>query len=89
MDEIELHPGTPFCDLRQFNRLAKQQELSVVIAKASIYDDICRSIALSKSEEAVLVQRFLKEEDIENEKELDDYLKLRGWQADDLLYVAT
>ena len=40
MSEIELHRGTPFLNSEELNRLARQQELSVVIAKAKIFDQI-------------------------------------------------
>lgn len=89
MAEIELHPGTGFCSTDELNRIARQQGLSAVIAKASIFDDICRAITLPESVETTLVQTFLDQEDIVDESSLQTYLELRGWHADDLLYVAT
>ena len=89
MSEIELHRGTPFLSPTELNRLARQQELSVVMAKAHIFDQICQEVALPDDREAELIQTFLKQESISNDSELEDYLALRGWQEDDLIYVAT
>ena len=36
MAEIELHPGTPYCDVATLNRIARQQGLCLAIAQASI-----------------------------------------------------
>ena len=89
MSEIELHRGTPFLSNAELNRLARQQELSVVLAKARIFDQICQAVALPADREAELIQTFLQEEAISNDSELEDYLALRGWQEADLIYVAT
>ena len=89
MSEIELHSGTPFLDSENLNRLARQQELPVVIAKASIFDQICQEVALPEEIEAELIQGFLQKESITDDSELEDYLAMRGWQEDDLIYVAT
>ena len=89
MSEIELHRGTAFLNSEDLNRLARQQELSVVIAKASIFDEICQAVELSEEREAELVQTFLQRHSITSDIELEEYLKLRGWQEEDLIYVAT
>ena len=89
MSEIELHRGTPFLKSEDLNRLARQQELSVVIAQAKIYDQICKEVELNDEIEAELIQSFLQKESIGDDSELEDYLDLRGWQEDDLIYVAT
>ena len=89
MSEIELHPGTPSLSSTDLNRLARQQELSVVIAKAKIFDQICHAIELPDEREAELIQAYLKREAIVNDGELEDYLALRGWQEADMIYVAT
>ena len=89
MSEIELHRGTPFLSSAELNRLARQQELSVVMAKARIFDQICQEVALPDDREAELIQTFLQQEAIGTDSELEDYLALRGWQEADLIYVAT
>ena len=58
MAEIELRPGTPFCSADELNRIARQQGLCLAIAQASIFDDICRSVALSSEREAELVETY-------------------------------
>ena len=55
MSDIELHLGTPFLSSEDLNRLARQQELSVVIAKARIFDQICQEIHLPAELEDVLL----------------------------------
>ena len=89
MNEIELHSGTAFCSYTELNRLARQQELSVEIARASIYDQICNVIKLEEKTEARLIQNYLQEKSIDNDSEYESYLKLRGWSEEDLIYVAT
>ena len=89
MSEIELHRGTPFLSSSELNRLARQQELSVVMAKAHIFDQICQEVTLPDDLEAELIQTFLQQEAISDDSELEDYLVLRGWQEADLIYVAT
>ena len=89
MSEIELHRGTPFLKSEDLNRLARQQELSVVIAQAKIFDQICQEVELPEEIEAELIQAFLHKESINSDSELEDYLVLRGWQEADLIYVAT
>ena len=89
MSEIELHTGTNFCDTNIFNRITRQQELSVVIAKASIFDEICQVVELPDTLEAELIQTYLQQQEIEDDAELDHYLELRGWEEADLIYVAT
>ena len=59
MAEIELHPGTSFCSTEMLNRIARQQGLSFVIAKACIFDEICQAISLPESVETELLQIFL------------------------------
>ena len=89
MSDIELHRGTPFLSCDELNRLARQQELSVVIAKARIFDQICQEVALPEDLEAELIKTYLKKKSIANDSELEDYLTLRGWQEEDLIYVVT
>lgn len=89
MSEIELHRGTPFLNSEELNRIARQQELSVVIAKARIFDQICHEVELDEEIEAELIQTFLRKEMITNDSELEDYLSIRGWEEDDLIYIAT
>ena len=44
MAEIELHPGTPYCDVATLNRIARQQGLCLAIAQGCIYDEICQAV---------------------------------------------
>ena len=89
MSEIELHKGTPFLSTDELNRLARQQELSVVIAQAKIFDQICQEVNLTEEIEAELIQTFLQRQSINCDTELEEYLELRGWKEADLIYVAT
>ena len=89
MSEIELHPGTPCLSSSDLNRLARQQELSVVIAKAKIFDQICQEVELTDEQETELIQTFLNRQGVSSDSELEDYLALRGWQEADMIYVAT
>ena len=54
MTEIELHPGTPYCDVATLNRIARQQGLCLAIAQASIYDEICQAVSLPEEDVTAL-----------------------------------
>ena len=89
MAEIELQPGTPFCSADELNRIARQQGLCLAIAQASIFDDICRSMELSNEREAELVASYCLQNDLNQPEHLEEHLKRRGWQQQDLIYFAT
>ena len=89
MAEIELRPGTPFCSADELNRIARQQGLCLAIAQASIFDEICRSVALSSEREAELVETYCLENDLNQPERLEEHLHRRGWQQQDLVYFAT
>ena len=89
MNEIELHPGTPFCTSEELNRIARQQGLCLAIAQASIFDEICRSIELPEEHEADLVNSYCLQNNLHQPEQISEHLQRRGWQQNDLLYFAT
>ena len=89
MAEIELHPGIPFCGASTLNRIARQQGLCLAIAQASVYDEICRAVALPAAIEEREVQVYLQALEISTTAERESYLQSKGWSAEDLLYFAT
>ena len=86
---IELKPGVPWAPPRYLNRLARQQGLCLAIAQASVYDKICQAIRLNKEEEIAAVKTYLEQQDINDQAELQPFLKAKGWDQDDLTYFAT
>ena len=88
MAEIEVCPGTPFCDVETLNRIARQQGLCLAIAQASIYDEICR-VTLTAELENRLLQSYLQEQEIHDQPALESYLSQKGWSDSDLRYFAT
>ena len=89
MAEIELHPGTPFCDVATLNRIARQQGLCLAIAQASVYDEICTTVALSEDLEEQAVQAYLQQQEIETDAERNAHLRARSWSEADLRYYAS
>ena len=89
MTEIELHPGRPFCTVETLNRIAKQQGLSLAIAQAAVFDEICRVIPLNKAIERKLVDAFRLQEELEGDLEFEEFLTAKGWQLEDFQYFAT
>ena len=88
MAEIELRPGTTFCDVATLNRLARQQQLGASIARASIYDEICQAVSISEDDSAALVRMFLEREGLDpNQTDaLEHWLRSKGWTQEDLRY---
>ena len=64
MTEIELHPGTPFCTAQAFNRIARQQGLEQIMAKAVIFDEICRAIDLPSDLEAKMLDHYWQQANV-------------------------
>ena len=89
MADVEIFPGTPFCDVETLNRIARQQGLCLAIAQASVYDAICQAVALSTDLENKLVQSYLQDQDIQDQTTLELYLNQKGWSHADLRYFAT
>ena len=89
MADIEICPGTPFCDVETLNRIARQQGLCLAIAQASIYDEICRAVTLTAELENRLLQSYLQEQEIHDQPALESYLSQKGWSDSDLRYFAT
>ena len=89
MTDIELYPGTPFCSTHKLNRIARQQGLCLAIAQASVFDEICVNVPLPASLEKELIQSFRCRESIESDDSLNDFLKRKGWNLDDLIYFST
>ena len=89
MADIEVFPGTPFCDVETLNRIARQQGLCLAIAQASIYDEICGAITLTAELENHLIQNYLQGQEIHDQPALESYLNQKGWSDSDLRYFAT
>jgi len=89
MDEIELHPGIPFCSAETLNRIARQQGLCLAIAQASIFDEICHVISLPAELEKALVQNYLDQNNLSTPEDRDHHLHAKGWDELDLAYFAT
>ena len=88
-DWIELKPGVPWAPPSELNRLARQQGLCRAIAKASVYDEICQAVKLSKDEELAAVRTYLAEQEINNKTQLEPFLQSKGWSQADLTYYAS
>ena len=91
MAEIELHPGTPICDVATLNRLAQQQQLGTSIARALIYDEICQAVPLSQEDRDTLVRMYLERQGIEtdNSEAQEAFLRAKGWSREDLAYISS
>ena len=89
MTEIELHPGTPFCTAQAFNRIARQQGLEQVMAKAVIFDEICQAIDLPSDLEAKMLDHYWQQANVVDPDDQQRHLQARGWSRDDLLIHAT
>ena len=89
MTEIELHPGHPFCTAETLNRIARQQGLCLAMAQAAVFDEICQAVPLPQAIERDLMDAFRRQEDLEADADLEQFLTAKGWQQDDLLYFAT
>ncbi|MAD07806.1 MAG: hypothetical protein CMP86_10395, partial [Gammaproteobacteria bacterium] len=91
MAEIELHPGTSFCDIATLNRINRQQGLCLAIAQASVYDEICQVVPLSEAEEEELTHAYLHNNDVDpaDTDAIDRLLSEQGLSRDDLRYIAT
>lgn len=86
---IELMPGVPWASPDELNRLARQQGLCLAIAQASVYDEICLAIQLSRDEEIAAVRTYLEGKDVNDKTELQRFLDTKGWTLADLTYFAT
>lgn len=91
MAEIELHPGTPYCDVATINRVARQQGLCMAMAQACVYDEICQVIPVSDAECEALVNAYLQRQDItpDDAGAREAFLQAKGWSSDDLRYFAS
>lgn len=91
MAEIELHPGRPLCTVATLNRLARQQELGVAMARALIYDEICQAVPISQDDSDALVQMYLEQQGIDpnNAEAQQAFLQIKGWSGDDLRYLSS
>ena len=91
MAEIELHPGTSFCDVARLNRLIQHQNLGIAVARASIYDEICQAVPISEEDSDALVRMFLEREGLDPSQTdaLENWLLSKGWSQEDLRYVAS
>ena len=89
MTEIELHPGHPFCTAETLNRIARQQGLCLAMAQAAVFDEICQAVPLPQAIERNLLNAFRRQEDLEADADLEQFLTAKGWQRDDLLYFAS
>ena len=85
MTEIELHPGHPFCTAETLNRIARQQGLCLAMAQAAVFDEICQAVPLPQAIERNLLNAFRRQEDLEADADLEQFLTAKGWQRDDLL----
>ncbi len=86
---IELKPGQPFCSPTELNRIARQQGLSLAIAQAVIFDEICQAVLLDPELEQGLIRAYLEHEGIRNDNALKAFLNAKGWNHADLLQFAT
>ena len=91
MAEIELHPGTPYCDVATLNRIARQQGLCLAIAQASIYDEICQAVSLPEQDVTALTRAYLKHQELDpdDEETCAALLRAKGWTQEDLRYFAS
>ena len=65
MAEIELHPGTPYCDVATLNRIARQQGLCLAIAQACTYDEICQAVSLPEEDVTALTRAYLERQELD------------------------
>ena len=86
---IELMPGVPWASPQELNRIARQQGLCLAIAQASVYDEICQAVSLSREEEIAAMQAYLAQQGVADNSQMEQFLKLKGWSEADLTYFAT
>lgn len=86
---IELKPGVPFCTAAELNRIARQQGLCLAIAQAAVLDQVCQAVVLEPELEQSLIRDYLKEQDVDNDPALEEFLTQKGWDHSDLRYFAT
>ena len=89
MTEIELHPGRPFCSAETLNRIARQQGLCLAIAQAAVFDEICGAVPLPQAIEKDLVDDYRRQENLDADADLEQFLTAKGWRQEDFLYFAT
>ena len=91
MTEIELHPGTPYCDVATLNRIARQQGLCLAIAQASIYDEICQAVSLPEEDITALTRAYLERQELDPDdgEACTTLLRAKGWTQEDLRYFAS
>ena len=91
MAEIELHPGTPYCNVATLNRIARQQGLCLAIAQACIYDDICQAVQLPEAEVTLLTRAYLERQELDPDdgEACAALLRAKGWTQEDLRYFAS
>ena len=89
MTEIELHPGRPFCSAETLNRIARQQGLCLAIAQAAVFDEICGAVPLPQAIEKDLIDDYRRQENLDADADLDQFLTAKGWRQEDFLYFAT
>ena len=91
MAEIELHPGTPYCDVTTLNRIARQQGLCLAIAQGCIYDEICQAVPFPEEVVTALTRAYLElqELDPDDEEACAALLRSKGWTQEDLRYYAS
>ena len=91
MAEIELHPGTPYCDVDTLNRVARQQGLCLAIAQACVYDEICQLVQLPEGDIALLTRAYLERQqlDPDDAEACAGLLRTKGWTHEDLHYFAS
>ena len=86
---IELMPGVPWASPQELNRIARQQGLCLAIAQASVYDEICQAVSLSREQEIAAMQAYLAQQGVADNSQMEQFLKLKGWSEADLTYFAT
>ncbi|QNI96549.1 peptidylprolyl isomerase [Synechococcus sp. RS9902] len=86
---IELMPGVPWASPEELNRLARQQGLCLAIAQAAVYDEICQAVNLSQDEEMEAVRTYVAQQEIHDKRDLEQFLKIKGWSQADLTYFST
>ena len=89
MTEIELHPGRPFCSAETLNRIARQQGLCLAIAQAAVFDEICGAVPLPQAIEKDLVDDYRRQENLDADADLEQFLTAKGWRQEDFHYFAT
>ena len=89
MTEIELHPGRPFCSAETLNRIARQQGLCLAIAQAAVFDEICGAVPLPQAIEKDLIDDYRRQENLDADADLEQFLTAKGWRQEDFIYFAT